>query len=44
MIVIGGASDFGMWRLWGRFVHMVGVWVVVMVCFWVEGGMDWAGR
>ena len=50
MIVIGGASDYAIWRLWGRLVYMVGVWVVVMVCFGLEGGMDglgwigWAGR
>jgi len=43
MIVIGGASDFGIWRLWGRLVHIVGVWVVVMVCFGLEGGMDGLG-
>jgi hypothetical protein len=43
MIVIGGASDFAIWRLWGRLVYMVGVWVVVMVCFGLEGGMDGLG-
>jgi hypothetical protein len=40
MIVIGGASDFGIWRSWGRLVHMVGVWVVVIG---LEGGMDGLG-